>query len=170
MPSPQSLSEADRRLVAAWAADCAERVLVFFETEAPTDGRPRDAIARIRAFAQGELDTAGEIRRRFGRCHHSMRTPRAHSVRDFSRRASSGHSFGEFRPPSAVAHHRQVPGSRTFAAAGFGTNSPTFRNLGRVASGNLTEFEDASYPGLPTCVVRGDLPSVCLGRSRAGEM
>ncbi len=27
MGSPQSLSEADRRLVAAWAADCAERVL-----------------------------------------------------------------------------------------------------------------------------------------------
>jgi hypothetical protein len=25
MPSPQALSEADRRLVAAWAADCAER-------------------------------------------------------------------------------------------------------------------------------------------------
>ena len=31
VPSPQSLSEADRRLVAAWAADCAERVLVLFE-------------------------------------------------------------------------------------------------------------------------------------------
>ena len=47
MPSPQSLSEADRREVAAWAADCAERVLVLFETEAPADGRPRDAIARL---------------------------------------------------------------------------------------------------------------------------
>ncbi|MFF2297199.1 putative immunity protein [Arthrobacter sp. NPDC058127] len=58
MSSPQSLSEADRRIVAAWAADCAERVLVFFETEAPTDGRPRDAIARARAFAHGELDAA----------------------------------------------------------------------------------------------------------------
>jgi hypothetical protein len=65
MPSPQSLSESDRRLVAAWAADCAERVLPLFEAEAPDDDRPRDAIVRARAFARGELDAAGEIRRRF---------------------------------------------------------------------------------------------------------
>jgi hypothetical protein len=64
--SPQTLSEADRRTVAAWAADCAERVLELFEAEARTDSRPRDAIARTRAFARGELDVAGEIRRRFG--------------------------------------------------------------------------------------------------------
>lgn len=64
--SPQSLSERDRRLVAAWAADCAERVLPLFEAERPDDGRPRAAIARTRAFARGELDTASEIRRRFG--------------------------------------------------------------------------------------------------------
>lgn len=65
MRSPQTLSEADRRLVAGWAADCAERVLGLFEAEAPADDRPRAAIARARAFARGELNTADEIRRRF---------------------------------------------------------------------------------------------------------
>ena len=65
MKSPQTLSEADRRLVAAWAADCAERVLGLFEAEAPGDDRPRAAIARTRAFARGELNTGEEIRRRF---------------------------------------------------------------------------------------------------------
>lgn len=65
MRSPQTLSEADRRLVAAWAADCAERVLQVFENEAPDDDRPRQLIARARAFARGELTTADEIRRRF---------------------------------------------------------------------------------------------------------
>ena len=60
-----TLSEADRRFVAAWAADCAERVLGLFEAEAPDDGRPRALIARNRAFARGELNTAEEIRRRF---------------------------------------------------------------------------------------------------------
>jgi hypothetical protein len=59
------LSEADRRIVAAWAADCAERVLYLFERNAPGDGRPRASIARTRAFARGELDVAEEIRRRF---------------------------------------------------------------------------------------------------------
>ncbi len=65
MSSPQALNESDRRIVAAWAADCAERVLPLFEAEASADDRPRDAIARTRAFARGEADTAEEIRRRF---------------------------------------------------------------------------------------------------------
>ena len=65
MRSPQTLTEADRRLAAAWAADCAERVLPLFEAEAPDDDRPRALIARTRAFARGELKTAEEIRRRF---------------------------------------------------------------------------------------------------------
>ncbi len=63
--SAQALSLGDRRLVATWAADCAERVLGVFESAVPDDGRPRDAIERARAFGRGDLDAAGEIRRRF---------------------------------------------------------------------------------------------------------
>ena len=63
--SPQALGEAERRLVAAWAADCAEHVLPLFEAAAPGDDRPRRLIERARAFARGELGTADEIRRRF---------------------------------------------------------------------------------------------------------
>jgi hypothetical protein len=63
--SPQALSETDRRTVAGWAADCAERVLPLFEADAPGDDRPRDAIARARAFSRGELRAADEIRQRF---------------------------------------------------------------------------------------------------------
>ena len=59
------MSEPDRRIVAAWAADCAERVLGLFEAEASHDRRPRDAIAGTWAFARGELGIAEEIRRRF---------------------------------------------------------------------------------------------------------
>src|SRR3954451_19600645 len=65
MGSPQTLSQADRRIVALWAADCAERVIGLFEAEAPGDSRPREAIARTRAFARGELDIAEAIRGRF---------------------------------------------------------------------------------------------------------
>lgn len=64
--SIQTLHEADRRLAADWAATCAERVLHLYEAEKPDDDRPRAALARTRAYARGELDTAGEIRRRFG--------------------------------------------------------------------------------------------------------
>jgi hypothetical protein len=37
----------------------------LFEAEAPDDERPRALIARTRASARGELNTAEEIRRRF---------------------------------------------------------------------------------------------------------
>lgn len=79
MGSPQTLSEVDRRLVALWAADCAERVLPLFEAEAPGDGRVRDGIVRARAFGRGERDVAGEIRRRFetGRAAQSVTAPAA---------------------------------------------------------------------------------------------
>lgn len=65
MTSLQTLDDADRRAVAGWAADCAERVLGLFEAEAPGDRTPRDAIERARAYSRGELDAAGEIKRRF---------------------------------------------------------------------------------------------------------
>lgn len=82
MRSPQTLSELDRRLVAAWAADCAERVLWLFEAEKPDDGRPRAAIARARAFALGKLDTSLEIRRRFanGGAARGLRSPAAEAA------------------------------------------------------------------------------------------
>ena len=65
--------------MAAWAADCVERVLPLFEAEAPHDLRPREGIARVRAFARGELSAADEIRRRFvaGRAAVDVRTPAA---------------------------------------------------------------------------------------------
>ena len=77
MGTAQGMTEAERRIVAAWAADCAERVLPLFEAEAPDDDRARDAIARARAFARGELTAAGEIRRRFvaGRAARSATSP-----------------------------------------------------------------------------------------------
>lgn len=65
MGSPQTLSASDRRRVAAWAADCAERVVEIFESALPGDDRPRILIARARTFASGDADVATEIRRRF---------------------------------------------------------------------------------------------------------
>jgi len=91
--SPQTLSEAERRLVAVWAADCAERVLPLFEAEAPDDDSPRDAIARTRAYARGELDTAGQIRRRFvaGRGARDVSTTATAAARAAGQAAAIAH-------------------------------------------------------------------------------
>jgi hypothetical protein len=48
-PGALTLSEDDRRVLAVWAADCAERTLSFFEQRAPSDTRPRGAIDGVRA-------------------------------------------------------------------------------------------------------------------------
>jgi hypothetical protein len=44
--------KADQKLMAAWAADCAERVLPLFEKACPKDERPRKAIAQCREWAR----------------------------------------------------------------------------------------------------------------------
>jgi hypothetical protein len=54
-PGALTLSEDDRRVLAVWAADCAERTLWLFEARTPNDIRPRAAIDGLRAFARGEL-------------------------------------------------------------------------------------------------------------------
>jgi hypothetical protein len=54
-PGALTLSEDDRRVLASWAADDAERTLPLFEARAPADRRPRDAVDGLRAFARGEL-------------------------------------------------------------------------------------------------------------------
>jgi hypothetical protein len=82
MASAQTLDLGDRRLLAAWAADCAERVLPLFGAMAPDDTRPRDGIARTRAFSRGEVDAADMIRRRFetGRAAAPVRDPAARAA------------------------------------------------------------------------------------------
>jgi len=50
-----SLRDDDHRLLAIWAADCAERVLHHFERVRPEDDRPRRAIELGRAWARGEV-------------------------------------------------------------------------------------------------------------------
>ena len=50
-----SLRDDDHRLLALWAADCAQHVLHHFELARPDDGRPRQAIELGRAWARGEV-------------------------------------------------------------------------------------------------------------------
>lgn len=49
-----TLADSDHRLLALWAATCAEHVLHLFESVQPPDSRPREAIDQIRAWARGE--------------------------------------------------------------------------------------------------------------------
>ena len=50
-----TLADSDHRLLALWAAACAEHVLHLFESARPSDARPRHAIEQARAWVSGEI-------------------------------------------------------------------------------------------------------------------
>ena len=50
-----TLTDSDHRLLALWAAVCAEHVLPLFESVQPADPRPRRTIESTRAWARGEI-------------------------------------------------------------------------------------------------------------------
>ncbi len=55
-------SAQDQKLLAIWAADCAEHVLPYFEKEFPKDDRPRKAIEACRMWARTGIFKMTEIR------------------------------------------------------------------------------------------------------------
>ena len=50
-----TLTDSDHRLLALWAAACAEHVLHLFESARPSDARPRQAIEQARAWVSGTI-------------------------------------------------------------------------------------------------------------------
>ncbi len=52
----------DHKTLAIWAADCAERVLPFFEERYPEDHRPREAIEALRAWVHTGVFKMADIR------------------------------------------------------------------------------------------------------------
>ncbi|MCR2825352.1 putative immunity protein [Microbacterium sp. zg.Y909] len=155
MASPQSLSVSDRRVTAGWAADCAERVLSLFESEAPGDDRPRDGITRARAFAAGTLDAGGEIRRRFvaGRASQAVTSPAAKAAA-----WAAGQAAG-------VAHM----GAHALGAAAYAAKARQLAEQGNATAATdeiawqLAQMSDPVRAALRSLPLLGEDPSGPLG-------
>lgn len=65
---------ADHRMLATWAADCAERVLPLFESAQPDDDRPRTAIAACREWVRTGIFHMAAIRRASLDAHAAARS------------------------------------------------------------------------------------------------
>ncbi len=85
----KKFSEQDHKLLAIWAADCAERVLSSFEELYPDDARPRKAIEAARAWVRGEL-TMVEARKAAFASHAAARDA-MNSAAQYAARAA-GHA------------------------------------------------------------------------------
>ncbi len=105
-----TLSEDDRRVLAIWAADCAERTLPLFEAQAPGDPRPRQAIAGVRAFARGEM-RIGPVRALSAAAHAAARDVGDPAAVAAARAA--GHAAGTAH---MAAHARGAPAYAGIAA------------------------------------------------------
>jgi thymidine phosphorylase len=87
-----TLTDADHRLLALWAAACAEHVLGLFESAQPGDPRPRQAIEHARAWVRGE-------------------------VKMMQARAAGGHAMGAARDLRGAARHAAYAAGQAGAVA-----------------------------------------------------
>ncbi|HSS37123.1 MAG TPA: hypothetical protein VLR93_12690 [Patescibacteria group bacterium] len=88
-----TLQDDVHRLLAVWAADCAQHVLRHFEQARPTDDRPRRAIDLGRAWARGEIGWA-EARTAAGHANAAARDLRGaarHAAYAAAQAAAVGH-------------------------------------------------------------------------------
>jgi len=83
------LDGASHRLLASWAADCAEHVLPLFTARYPEDDRPRRAIETARAWSRGEA-SVGEAREAACAAHDAARSATDPAAREVARAA--GHA------------------------------------------------------------------------------
>jgi hypothetical protein len=67
-----TLQDSDHRLLAEWAADCAEHVLPLFEAVQSADARPRQAIGQVRAWVRGDI-TMSQARTAAGKANAAAR-------------------------------------------------------------------------------------------------
>jgi immunity protein 5 of polymorphic toxin system len=92
-----TLADSDHKLLALWAAVCAEHVLNHFEGACPGDDRPRRAIELGRAWARGEI-TMTEARTAAGHANAA--------ARDLSGAARhAAHAAGQAAAVAHVAAH-----------------------------------------------------------------
>jgi hypothetical protein len=87
-----TLTDSDHRLLALWAAACAEHVLHLFESVQPSDPRPRQATEQIRAWTRGE-------------------------IRMSESRAAGGHAMGAARTLRGAARHAAYAAGQAGAVA-----------------------------------------------------
>src|ERR671926_1191969 len=87
-----TLTDSDHKLLALWAAACAEHVLALFESAKPSDPRPRQAIEQARAWVRGE-------------------------IRMSQARTAAGHAMGAARDLRGAARHAAYAAGQAAAVA-----------------------------------------------------
>ena len=95
--------KSDHKIVAIWAADCAERVLPYFEEKYPEDNRPRKAIEACRTWARTGVFRMADVRKTALAAHAAAREVKEdHAARSAARAAGQALSTAHV-PAHAIA-------------------------------------------------------------------
>ena len=114
-----TLTDSDHRLLALWAAACAEHVLHLFESVEPSDPRPREAIEQIRAWVRGE-------------------------IRMSQSRAAGGHAMAAARELSGAARHAAYAAGQAAVVAHVAAHDLGAAAYAIRAAGACVPAEDAA--------------------------
>ncbi|MFN8443108.1 MAG: hypothetical protein U0175_20205 [Caldilineaceae bacterium] len=110
-------SKDDQKAMAAWAADCAERVLPFFEAAYPNDDRPRKAIAACREWVRTGVFSMSVIRGASLSAHAAAKIAAENEAA-----CSAAHAAGQAVATAHVSQHAY--GGAYYALKAIADNDP----------------------------------------------
>ena len=102
-PIAELAHKTDHKTLAIWAADCAERVLPYFEEEYAEDDRPRKAIEACRTWARTGVFNMADVRKTALAAHAAARGVKEDDAARSAARAAGQAMAAAHVPTHAIA-------------------------------------------------------------------
>ncbi len=102
-PIAELVHKTDHKTLAIWAADCAERVLPYFEEKYPEDDRPRKAIEACRTWARTGVFRMADVRKAALAAHAAARDVEEDDAARSAARAAGQAMAAAHVPAHAIA-------------------------------------------------------------------
>ena len=126
-PIEALVRKTDHTTLAIWAADCAERVLHYFEEKSPGDPRPRNAIEACREWSRTGVFRMADVRRTSLAAHAAARGVQEDDAARSAARAAGQAMATAHVPTHALAAARYAATAVRDAAPSPDTESATTR-------------------------------------------
>jgi hypothetical protein len=121
------VGKTSHKVLAIWAADCAERVLPCFEEKHPEDLRPRRAIGALREWVRTGVSRMADIRKTSLAAHAAARDVQEEDAARSAARAAGQAMATAHVPAHALAAARYAATAAGYAAHPDDADSATLR-------------------------------------------
>jgi hypothetical protein len=118
-PIAELARKTNHKILAIWAADCAERVLPYFEEKYPEDNRPRKAIEALREWVRTGVFRMADVRKTALAPHAAAR-----DVKEDNAARSAARAAGQALATAHVPAHALAAAIYAATAVRDATNSP----------------------------------------------